>query len=131
MIYREGPEFPFFCHICGAPPTWRGLLADSTLQHLAPEEDDFDHRDYRYPDFMPHQENLGYDARLLPPRHIRWLDAVRLVTKKIVDTVKFTVTDGHVPLLTPLVRAPDFFGWGGNHLTSPLCVRWLSNSGAT
>ncbi|KAF3398489.1 hypothetical protein F1880_005763 [Penicillium rolfsii] len=102
MTYREGPEFPFFCHICGAPPTWRGLLADSTLQHLTPEEDDFDHRDYRYPDFLPHQENLGYDARLLLPRHIRWLDAVRLVTKKTVDTVKFTVTEGQVPLLTPL-----------------------------
>ncbi|KAL4791703.1 hypothetical protein BDV19DRAFT_392913 [Aspergillus venezuelensis] len=102
MQYNDGPEFPFFCHICGAPPTWRGLLADSTLDYLDPEEDDFDHREYRYMDFMPSMRDFGYDARLLPPRKIRWLDAVRLVTMKIVDTSKFTETEGTVPVLSPL-----------------------------
>ncbi|KAL4734789.1 hypothetical protein BDV11DRAFT_197444 [Aspergillus similis] len=102
MQFNDGPEFPFFCHICGAPPTWRGLLADSTLQYLNPEEDDFDHSEYRYEDFMPGMQDFGYDARLLPPKNIRWLDAVRLVTNKIVDTVKGTETEAPVPLLTPL-----------------------------
>ncbi|KAL4775820.1 hypothetical protein BDW60DRAFT_204374 [Aspergillus nidulans var. acristatus] len=89
MQFNDGPEVPFFCHICGAPPTWRGLLADSTLQCLNPEEDDFDHREYRYKDFMPGMQDFGYDARLLPPKNIRWLDAVRLVTNKIVDTAAY------------------------------------------
>ncbi|KAL4943094.1 hypothetical protein BDV06DRAFT_234964 [Aspergillus oleicola] len=100
----EGPEFPLFCHICGAPPTWRGLLADSTLQYLDPEKDDFDHREYRYMDFMPGMGDYGYDARLLPPRKIRWLGDVRLVTKKIADTTNFTQTEGPVPLLSPLAE---------------------------
>ncbi|KAL4900083.1 hypothetical protein BDW74DRAFT_103509 [Aspergillus multicolor] len=98
----EEPEVPYFCHICGAPPTWRGLLADWTLEYLDPEEDDFDHRDYRYMDFMPGQEENGYDARILPPRKIRWLDAVRLVTNKIADTDQGTLSESPVPLLTPL-----------------------------
>ncbi|KAL4866940.1 hypothetical protein BDV12DRAFT_198667 [Aspergillus spectabilis] len=102
MQFNDGPEFPFFCHICGAPPIWRGFLADSTLQHLDPEEDDFDYREYRYEDFMPGMQDFGYDARLLPPKNIRWLDAVRLITNKIVDMVKGTETEAPVPLLTPL-----------------------------
>lgn len=102
----DGPEFPFFCHICGAPPTWRRLLADSTLEDLDPEEDDFDHRYYRYEDFMPGLRGFGYSTRLLPPKNIRWLDAVRLVTNKSVDTVKGTETEASVPLLTPLVGRP-------------------------
>ncbi|KAL4778890.1 hypothetical protein BJX76DRAFT_342256 [Aspergillus varians] len=107
MQFNDGPEFPFFCHICGAPPTWRGLLADSTLQHLDPEEDDFDHRVYRYEDFMPGMQDFGYDARLLPPKNIRWLNAVRLVTNKFVDMVKGTETEAPVPLLTPLAAYVD------------------------
>ncbi|KAL4970935.1 uncharacterized protein BDV14DRAFT_186567 [Aspergillus stella-maris] len=73
-----------------------------TLNYLDSEEDDFDHMEYRYMDFMPSMRDFGYDARLLPPRKIRWLDAVRLVTTKIVDTVKFTETEGTVPVLSPL-----------------------------
>jgi hypothetical protein len=80
------------------------LLADSTLQYINPEEDDFDHREYRNEDFMPGMQNFGYDARLFPPKDIRWL-----VTNKIVDTVKSTETEAPVPLLTPLVRTPDLF----------------------
>ncbi|KAL4942054.1 hypothetical protein BDV06DRAFT_212165 [Aspergillus oleicola] len=102
MQFNKGPEFPFFCHICGTPPTWRGLLADSTLKYLNPEEDDFNHGEYRYEDFMPGMQDFGYDARLLPPKNIRWLDTVRLVTNKIVDTVKGKETEAPVPLLTPL-----------------------------
>ncbi|PLB47456.1 hypothetical protein P170DRAFT_465142 [Aspergillus steynii IBT 23096] len=102
MTLEDGPEFPFFCHICGAPPTWRGLLADSTLQYLDPEEEYFDQRAYRYMDFMPGQRKFGYDVRLLPPKQIRWLDAVRLVTNKIMDSVRGTETEVPVPLLTRL-----------------------------
>ncbi|KAL3473283.1 hypothetical protein BJX99DRAFT_249041 [Aspergillus californicus] len=106
MQSSDQQQIVFFCHICGAPPTWRGLLADSTLQYLDPEEDDFDHREYRYMDFMPGQKDFGYDTRLLPPKDIRWLDTVRLVTNKIVDTVIDTETEelplAPVPLLTPL-----------------------------
>ncbi|KAL5337436.1 hypothetical protein BJX70DRAFT_389325 [Aspergillus crustosus] len=97
MQFGNVPEFPFFCHICGVAPTWRGLLADSTLEHLNPEEDDFDHREYRFPDFMAGMRELGYDVRLLPPKSIRWLDAVRLVTNKNVDA-----DTGMAVWLTPL-----------------------------
>ncbi|KAL4958980.1 uncharacterized protein BDV14DRAFT_185602 [Aspergillus stella-maris] len=98
----EEPEFPFFCHICGTPPTWHGLLADSTLHYLEPEENNFVHNEYGYKDFMPGMGDYGYDARLLPPRKIRWLESVRLVTNKIVNTVKGTETRAPAPFLTSL-----------------------------
>ncbi|KAL2867447.1 uncharacterized protein BJX67DRAFT_380796 [Aspergillus lucknowensis] len=99
MPLRDGP---FFCHICGAPPTWRGLLAESTLQRLHPEEDDFDREMYGYADVSPDTRDVGYDARLLCPRNIRWLDAARLITNKIADTVNYTKTESPVPMLSPL-----------------------------
>ncbi|KAL5342009.1 hypothetical protein BJX70DRAFT_405361 [Aspergillus crustosus] len=111
MQINNEPEFPFFCHICGVAPTWRGMLAASTLQYLDPEEADFDHRDYRYGDFMPGNDKLGYDARLLRPKSIRWLDAVRLVTDKIADTLNGTETESPVPLLSPLAAFVDI--WSG------------------
>jgi hypothetical protein len=105
------------------PPTWRRLLAHSTLEDLDPEEDDFDHRDYRYEDFMPGLQGFGYNTRLLPPKHIRWLDAVRLVTNKSVDTVKGTETEASVPLLTPLVGRPGNMTILCSHILTQVLLR--------
>lgn len=53
-------------------------------------------------------QDLGYDIRLLPPRDIRCLDAVRLVINKSMDTVKGTETEAPASSLTPVVRTSVF-----------------------
>ncbi|KAF5857498.1 hypothetical protein ETB97_005712 [Aspergillus alliaceus] len=106
-------ESAFFCNICGGPPAFRKLITRASLQHLDEEEQFENYEAYEghcecqgnersgHSPFCPSM--LGYDARNISLKNIKWLGDVRLVCRNIPDANLFTDKDSaDLPMVTPL-----------------------------
>ncbi|RHZ58433.1 hypothetical protein CDV55_105312 [Aspergillus turcosus] len=116
-------EIHFFCNICGGPPTYKRLIKRSSLPFLH-EEDHLDEHE-TYDDYctciaglggesvqQTHSRFcnaiLGYDARDVGLKDIKWLGDVRLVTHQIPDAHLFTEKDSvDLPMVSPLAEHVD------------------------
>ncbi|EAW15052.1 uncharacterized protein ACLA_004660 [Aspergillus clavatus NRRL 1] len=126
-----------FCNICGGPPTYKNLIKRSSLQYLDQENQLGEHEAYDdYCNCGGQQEQalqewqsstlvqakigdqdghssfcnamLGYDARDISLKDIKWLGDVRLVAHRIPEAELFTENDSaDLPIVSPLGQHVD------------------------